>query len=1177
MKTHCFYFIVWLASLGQVLAQSASVTDQIKKLVPNPVPQSPNVAALGEYGNYTVNLYTGLPEISIPIFEATSGSLKVPITLSYHASGIRYTDQASWVGLGWSLSAGGQVSRNTVGKPDEQGYYTTPLGSSAICSNHFYIKNAATQVTDTEPDIFSYSMPGKNGKFLLGAHLGTPDAPYYLIPYEPIKLEPDYSATQFQKFKITDENGVVYNFGKTLSGTPVSETTGSDNGGVTTTSRTAWYLTDMTAPNANDQITFSYQDVGLAYIVDASDRLTVSDLCSGYLASCNVTTVSAVTESLSVSTVNQKGQDEIYFEGGKVKFILGSRRNDQHATANLKSLDRIEIYGLHNGTYYLVKYYKFTYSYFKNNANTIDLRLKLDELQVFDKNGQFINKYQFAYYTNNFSWDIPTNSKRRDYLGYFNNRAGNTSLIPVTTIPYQSTEGALQTTLTIGTANRSTDTTYLKEGVLRRITFPTAGYSEFSHEPHRYQESGLTQYPGGLRIKKISSYDGISNQPLVKSYKYGDGETGFGSKNFFLANSFFTSGQLVDSFGQEIPNNGGVGSWRYRSRTYLSSSALSLDSYDGAPVVYPVVAEYNGDFIGHQGKTVFEYDAKVYESDQAFVVPLVGKAVKDSRHWKRGKLTKATVYSSSGLIMSSATTSYQLFQNQNKAVGMAAGTYLIFPMVYNIFGNQYTTCVNESNETIVYSEFQLVNYPQSTGAYRESGRAEFVYENGDINKYVVKSSSSSFDPNFLQVIQSTQSGAGATESMITKIKYPFNYTFTGAESGSALGVKMLKDKNIITVPIEQYTIKQVGSTNSVIGGQVTSFKTNPCNLNYVSGDVVYLLETSAGIPEANYTTTNNSGSSITMDSRFKPGMNTFQDLNGNMLQVQQTNNQYVGYQWGYSNSLPVAEVSNAQNNKHINVSQSTTSSAITMAGPTPSVFLNKTFTVDYTSTIYLKLGVSGNSVYSTLLSYTSATTAIGSATNIVLSKNAVCGSAPIVATFTNVPAGTHTITLTLTTPDSGVSSLGACGQVDYPVATYTPTGICEFFYEGFEDESASGTATPHTGKKYLTSSYTVPFTKPNSRAYIVEYWYLSGTSWIYATAPYVNNMTLSGTAIDDVRVYPSDARMKTYTYEPGIGISSVLDENGRILYYNYDNLGRLSFIKNEQGGIEKQYSYNYKN
>lgn len=1170
MKLRHLYLLLLMLVQGQMFAQTA-ITDQIKKLVPKPIPQSPNVAALGQYGTYSVNLYTGLPEISIPIFDVTSGSLKAPITLSYHAAGIKYTDQATWVGLGWSLSAGGQVSRNTIGKPDEEYYYSSGLGMASVCSNYNYVRNAANGFNDSEADVFSYSYPGKSGNFLLGAHLGTPAAPYYLVPYEPIKLEPEFSATQFHKFKITDESGVAYQFGKNLAGTSVTETTSNDNGGVNTLSRTAWYLMDMTAPNSNDQINFTYQDVGLAYIVDASDRLSVSDLCSGTnVGSCQPEFISVVTETLSVSNVNQKGLDEIFFEGGKVKFILGGRRNDQHVSADLKSLDRIEVYSQLNGVYAIQKTYKFVYSYFKNLANTIDLRLKLDELQVYDKNNQLVQKYQFNYFTNSFSWDVPTNSKRRDYLGYYNNRS-NVSLIPTTQIQTQSTSASSPVTTTIGNANRATDTTYLKEGVLKKITFPTGGYTEFAYEPNQYQETGVTQYPGGLRIRRISSYDGISTQPIQKSYKYGDGETGFGIKNFFLSKTFFMNEQKATAYNLAGPN--GAINYNYRIRTYLSSSTLSLDSYDGVPVVYPVVTEYNGNFTSHQGKTVYEYDDKSYEPDQAFVVPLVGKSMKDSRHWKRGKLTKKTVYNSTGSIISSAVTSYQSFQNQNKTIGMGAGTYLIMVQQYD--NVNVPTCLNEISELVASQEFQVMNYPQSSGAYRELTTTEYLYENGDVNKYVSKTSSSQFDPTYLQLTQSTQSGAGATENMITKIKYPFSYTFTGSETGTALGVKMLKDKNILTTPIEQYSIKQVGSTYSVIGGQVTTFKANPGNINYVSSDVVYLLETSAVIPEASYVTTGVNSSAVTMDSRYKPGINTFQDLNGNMLQVQQTNNHYIGYQWGYNNSLPIAEAQNAQNNKHIINTQVTGTSAITMGGPTPSVVLNRTINVAYAGTVYLKLGVSGNPTFVTYASYSSAT--LGNASNITLTKNISCGSAPIIATFNNVPVGSHTITITLTTPTGGVSSLGACGQLDFPDNSTSTSGIMEFFYEGFEEGSATGTATPHTGKKYLIGDYTTTFTKPNARTYLIEYWYLSSGVWNYATTTYTNGMVLTnGDAIDNVRIYPTDARMKSYTYEPTLGISSVIDENGTVLSYIYDSFGRLWQVKNEKGGIEKQYSYNYK-
>src|SRR5690606_29817513 len=68
-------------------------------------------------------------------------------------------------------------------------------------------------------------------------------------------------------------------------------------------------------------------------------------------------------------------------------------------------------------------------------------------------------------------------------------------------------------------------------------------------------------------------------------------------------------------------------------------------------------------------------------------------------------------------------------------------------------------------------------------------------------------------------------------------------------------------------------------------------------------------------------------------------------------------------------------------------------------------------------------------------------------------------------------------------------------------------------------------------------------------------------------------ITGSGT-IDELRLYPRTARMNTVTYDPLIGKTSECDENNRITYYEYDNLGRLSTIKDEKKNILKVYEYN---
>ena len=79
------------------------------------LPPSPNTASLGKYGEVPVGLYTGIPQISIPLTSIQDGSLSVPISLSYHAGGVRVEEIASWVGLGWSLNAGGVITRQVRG------------------------------------------------------------------------------------------------------------------------------------------------------------------------------------------------------------------------------------------------------------------------------------------------------------------------------------------------------------------------------------------------------------------------------------------------------------------------------------------------------------------------------------------------------------------------------------------------------------------------------------------------------------------------------------------------------------------------------------------------------------------------------------------------------------------------------------------------------------------------------------------------------------------------------------------------------------------------------------------------------------------------------------------------------------------------------------------------------
>ena len=86
----------------------------------NYVPQAPVTAAFTRYGDIPVDLSTGVTNISIPIYTLNERGFNIPISISYHASGIKVNDVASPVGLGWTLNAGGVITRTVMGLKDEQ-------------------------------------------------------------------------------------------------------------------------------------------------------------------------------------------------------------------------------------------------------------------------------------------------------------------------------------------------------------------------------------------------------------------------------------------------------------------------------------------------------------------------------------------------------------------------------------------------------------------------------------------------------------------------------------------------------------------------------------------------------------------------------------------------------------------------------------------------------------------------------------------------------------------------------------------------------------------------------------------------------------------------------------------------------------------------------------------------
>src|ERR1700728_453938 len=86
--------------------------------IPSVLPPGPDAAALMKFTDVPVSPHTGTADVTVPIYTIQAKGISVPVSLSYHTGGIRLKEEASWVGLGWALNAGGMVSRTIMGHDD---------------------------------------------------------------------------------------------------------------------------------------------------------------------------------------------------------------------------------------------------------------------------------------------------------------------------------------------------------------------------------------------------------------------------------------------------------------------------------------------------------------------------------------------------------------------------------------------------------------------------------------------------------------------------------------------------------------------------------------------------------------------------------------------------------------------------------------------------------------------------------------------------------------------------------------------------------------------------------------------------------------------------------------------------------------------------------------------------
>lgn len=147
-----------------------------------------------------------------------------------------------------------------------------------------------------------------------------------------------------------------------------------------------------------------------------------------------------------------------------------------------------------------------------------------------------------------------------------------------------------------------------------------------------------------------------------------------------------------------------------------------------------------------------------------------------------------------------------------------------------------------------------------------------------------------------------------------------------------------------------------------------------------------------------------------------------------------------------------------------------------------------------------------------------------------------------------------------------------------PIAEVKNAAANEIYTQNFEFLTGAGVdaVNKHTGNQSFSGAYTVSFAPPVGKNYVISWFQLNGSIWEYHREAYTGSKAFpGGYNIDDIAVYPADAHLSMFTYDPIAGLTSGIDAKGETTFYEYDNYQRLMNVKDKDGNLVKHTDYHY--
>lgn len=893
MRNRILYvFVTALLLIYSVTIQGQNIEDNFT------MPQPPNTASFAKYGQYPVNLSSGLPDIMIPIYTIKSRQLELPISLTYHASGIKVNEKAGAVGLGWTLNAGGALTISVNGLSDIDSKYVKLRESDIdINNNSIYVtmSNIANGISDAYHDIYSYSVPGHiSGSFTYGY-----EGNLIQLPETDNRIE-----KTAQGFTITSENGIQYFFDNKNKAISRHATTSSTNG---------LYLTKILSADTKDSINFEYQDYLLS-LDNSASFMSSKSICEKTYWDHDKYCYGGLTINRDYLSYKEPVIKRISFNNGEIIFNTDSQRedkanikiseirvnkynNDESATENILSCEFIYDYFISDGIekasdFNKSKYYRLKLSNLKlkpsNTENPQYYSFYYNEVNLPNYELGGSTTYEYPYYLLPYPPKLGTYGQ--DMWGYYNGTENAHLLMP---LKNSSLEHAPATKIyeweflkmTGSIPNRNISEKYTKACSLEKIVFPTGGSTLFEMESN--EVNGIKK--GGLRIKRISSYDSDFNLSEEKEYEY------------LVGHDLSLSSLTPDFSAYTQAYKYQVGDMKYDIQQILVTATPFYNQVKcESPIYYSKIAEYDGNRFNNSGKTIYVYN---YDDNEIDYVSSKGSAYPKyyltyiDNFWRRGHLLEKYVYKSidgTSSLLEMQKNNYRLLREKKKEViGLVVTRGLTYPSSITHSPN-----INEEfNWFEVYTNsgvHKLIS--TETTHYNEGGRELVEF----INYYYDKATAVN-NPH-LQLTKTTTVNSNG-DSIITKYNYPQDYEYKSTAHLDYSVNNSFRKNNIYNQPFEilKYT-KPINAESHLRSGVFYKFK----GINQL-GEILKMYE-SPSIPYQGASYIDKDGYNINPNYKTEVAY-TYNPVN-HVREIKNKDNLSTTIIWGYRNMYPVAVIKN---------------------------------------------------------------------------------------------------------------------------------------------------------------------------------------------------------------------------------------------------------------------------